>query len=75
MRFVDLIMSLPSILVALLMLALLGRGIGNVVLTLVLLEWAYYARTARAQALVERKRDYFEAARGLGLPTLSLIHI
>lgn len=38
-------------------------------LTLVLLEWAYYARTARAQALVERKRDYFEAARGrLGLP-------
>ena len=73
MRLVDLIMSLPSILVALLMLALLGRGIGNVVLTLVLLEWAYYARTARAQALVERKRDYFEAARGLGLPTSRIL--
>ena len=73
MRLVDLIMSLPSILVALLMLALLGRGIGNVVLTLVLLEWAYYARTARAQALVERKRDYFEAARGLGLPTYRIL--
>ncbi|MCA0420747.1 MAG: ABC transporter permease, partial [Proteobacteria bacterium] len=37
MRLVDLLMSLPSILVALLMLALLGKGIGNVVLTLVLL--------------------------------------
>ncbi len=73
MRLVDLIMSLPSILVALLMLALLGKGIGNVVLTLVLLEWAYYARTARAQALVERKRDYFEAARGLGLPTSRIL--
>lgn len=68
MRVVDLLMSLPSILVALLILALLGKGVGNVVLTLVLLEWAYYARTARGQALVERRRDYVEAARGLGLP-------
>jgi len=73
MRIVDLLMSLPSILIALLMLALLGRGIGNVVLTLVMLEWAYYARTARGQALVERKRDYFEAARGLGLPTSRIL--
>lgn len=67
MRVVDLLMSLPSILVALLILALLGKGVGNVVLTLVLLEWAYYARTARGQALVERRRDYVEAARGMGL--------
>ncbi len=73
MRIVDLLMSLPSILIALLMLALLGKGIGNVILTLVLLEWAYYARTARGQALVERKRDYFEAARGLGLPTSRIL--
>lgn len=73
MRIVDLLMSLPSILIALLMLALLGKGIGNVVLTLVLLEWAYYARTARGQALVERKRDYCEAARGLGLPTSRIL--
>lgn len=73
MRLVDLIMSLPSILIALLILALLGRGLGNVVLTLVLLEWAYYARTARGQALVERRRDYFEAARGLGLPTWRIL--
>ncbi|AXC50742.1 ABC transporter permease [Paracoccus suum] len=68
MRVVDLLMSLPSILIALLLLALLGKGVGNVILTLVLLEWAYYARTARGQALVEGKRDYVEAARGLGLP-------
>ena len=31
-------------------LAYLGKGVGNVVLTLVILEWAYYARTARGQA-------------------------
>ncbi|GGE10940.1 peptide/nickel transport system permease protein [Gemmobacter megaterium] len=67
MRIVDLVMALPSILVALLMLAAFGRGVGNVVLVLVLMEWAYYARSARGQALVESQRDYVEAARGLGL--------
>ena len=73
MRVVDLVMALPSILVALLMLAMFGRGIGNVILTLVLLEWAYYARTARSQALVESQRDYVEAARGLGLSSLRIL--
>ena len=73
MRVVDLLMSMPSILVALMILAAFGRGIGNVVITLVLLEWAYYARTARGQALVESQRDYVEAARGLGLPTRRIL--
>lgn len=73
MRLVDLIMSLPTILVALLMLAAFGRGVGNVMLVIVLMEWAYYARTARGQALVESQRDYVEAARGLGLGTRSIL--
>lgn len=68
MRLVDLILAFPSILVALLLLALLGKGLSNVVLTLVIVEWAYYARTARGQALVESRLEYIEAARGLGLP-------
>lgn len=73
MRLVDLVMSLPSILVALLMLAFFGRGVGNVVLTLVFLEWAYYARTARGQAMVESRRDYVESARGLGLSPMRIL--
>lgn len=68
MRAVDLILSFPSILVAMMILAYLGKGVGNVVLTLVILEWAYYARTARGQALVERRREYVEAARCLDIP-------
>ena len=67
MRLADLVLSFPSILVSMLILAYLGKGIGNVMLTLVVLEWAYYARTARAQALVERQKEYVEAARGLGV--------
>ncbi|MFP5404854.1 MAG: ABC transporter permease [Gammaproteobacteria bacterium] len=68
MRLVDLMLSFPSILVAMMILAWLGKGVGNVLLTLVLLEWAYYARTARGQALVEGRREYVEAARGQAIP-------
>ncbi|CAM4017061.1 ABC-type dipeptide/oligopeptide/nickel transport system, permease component [Bordetella tumbae] len=69
MRVVDLLLSFPSILVAMMILAYLGKGVSNVVLTLVILEWAYYARTARGQALVERRREYVEAARCLDIPS------
>lgn len=67
MRLVDLQLSFPSILVALMILAFLGKGIGNVMLALILVEWAYYARTARGSALAERRREYIEAAESLAL--------
>lgn len=68
MRTVDLMLSFPSILVAMIILAYIGKGVGNVILTLVILEWAYYARTARGQALAERQKEYVEAAHNLVIP-------
>jgi peptide/nickel transport system permease protein len=68
MRLVDLQLSFPSILVALMILAVLGKGVANVMIALVLVEWAYYARVARASALVERSREYIEAAECLAVP-------
>jgi peptide/nickel transport system permease protein len=67
MRIVDLQLSLPSVLVALILVALLGKGVDKIILALVLVQWAYYARTIRSSALVERRKDYVEAARSLGL--------
>ena len=67
MRLVDLQLSFPSILVALMILAMLGKGVMNVVLALVIVEWAYYARNVRATAMVERQREYIEAAECLAL--------
>ena len=67
MRVVDLQLSFPAILVALILLAVLGKGVDKVVIALVIVQWAYYARTVRGSALVERQRDYIAAARGLGL--------
>jgi peptide/nickel transport system permease protein len=73
MRLVDLQLSFPAILAALMILAFLGKGILNVVIALVVVEWAYYARTVRGSALVERRREYIEAAQCLALPTRRII--
>lgn len=68
MRLVDLQLSFPAILIALVLLAAFGRGIDKVIIALIIVQWAYYARTVRGNALVERNRDYMEAARCLALP-------
>ena len=69
MRIVDIQLGFPAILVALILIAVLGSGIEKVIIALITVQWAYYARTARSAALVERNKEYMEAARGLGLPT------
>jgi len=68
MRVADLQLSFPPILLALILLAFLRPGIGNIVIALVAVQWAYYARTTRSAALVERRKEYIEAATCLGLP-------
>lgn len=62
MRIVDLQLSFPSILVALILLALVGQGVDKIVIALIVVQWAYYARTVRGAALVELRREYVEAA-------------
>lgn len=69
MRAADLQLSFPSILIALILITAFGQGIGKVIAALVAVQWAYYARTTRSAALVERKKEYIEAAILLGLPT------
>jgi peptide/nickel transport system permease protein len=73
MRLVDLQLSFPAILVALILLALLGKGVDKVVIALVSVQWAYYARTIRGSALAERRREYIEAAECLALPRWRVI--
>ena len=67
MRSVDIQLSFPAVLIALMLVAILGRGVDKIIIALVAAQWAYYARTVRATALVESAKDYVEAARCLGL--------
>jgi peptide/nickel transport system permease protein len=73
MRIVDLQLSFPAILVALILVAILGRGADKVMIALILVQWAYYARTVRGSALVERQKEYIDAARCLELPRARIV--
>lgn len=73
MRVVDLQLSFPAILVALILLAVLGTGVDKIIIALVVVQWAYYARTVRASSLVERRKEYIEAAHCLALPTRHIL--
>jgi peptide/nickel transport system permease protein len=73
MRVVDIQLSFPAILIALILIAVLGQGTGKVIAALVTIQWAYYARTVRSAALVERRKEYVEAARCLALPPLRIV--
>jgi peptide/nickel transport system permease protein len=67
MRVVDIQLSFPAILIALILLAVLGQGVDKIIVALVAVQWAYYARTVRGAALVERHKEYIEAAQCLAL--------
>ena len=73
MRIVDIQLSFPAILVALVLLALLGKGVDKVIIALAIVQWALYARTVRASAIVERRKEYIEAATCLGLSNVRII--
>jgi len=73
MRLTDIQLSFPAILIALILLSVLGQGVGKIITALFAVQWAYYARTTRSAALVERNKDYIEAARLLGLSTQRIL--
>jgi peptide/nickel transport system permease protein len=73
MRVVDIQLAFPAILIALILLALLGQGIGKTVFALITVQWAYYARTVRSTALIERRKEYIEAAVCLALSPARIV--
>lgn len=73
MRFVDFQLSFPAILVAVILIAIMGRGVDKVIIAIVVTKWAYFARTIRSTALVEREKEYIDAAFCLALSRARII--
>jgi peptide/nickel transport system permease protein len=73
MRIVDLQLSFPAILLALVLSALLGKGMMQLVVALVTAQYAYFARTAHGAASVERNKEYVEAALSTPLPARTVV--
>jgi peptide/nickel transport system permease protein len=67
MRFVDIQLALPFILVAIMFLAILGAGIDKVILVMIATQWVQYARLVRGSVLALREREFILSARAIGV--------
>lgn len=67
MRAVDLLISVPDVVVAIFMIAIFGTGYGTLILSLTLIGWTPFARLARGLTMEINSRDYIRAAEVLGM--------
>lgn len=73
MRIVDAWLAFPFLLLAIAIVAVLGRGIDNIVIALVITGWVLYARLVRGETLSLREREFVLSARGLGASPMSIM--
>jgi ABC-type dipeptide/oligopeptide/nickel transport system permease subunit len=73
MALVDIMLAFPQLILAFAMVAVLGPGIGNIILVLGLTGWERYARVVRAEVLALREREFVQAARAIGASTGKII--
>jgi dipeptide transport system permease protein len=73
MRFMDIILALPSLLLAIVIVVLLGTGLTNAMIAVAITNIPHYARLTRAAVLTELTKDYVVASRVAGAGTLRLM--
>lgn len=73
MRLVDVLQSLPTLILALVIVGLLGQGLRNLVITVILIQWPQYARVVRGMTLSLREREFVQAAGAVGASRLRVL--
>lgn len=73
MRIVDAWLAFPFLLLAIAIVAVLGRGLDNIIIALVITGWVLYARLVRGETLSLREREFVLSARGLGTNPLAIM--
>lgn len=73
MRTVDIVMTVPGLVLAYATLGLIGPGFLSLVVALIISDWAYFARLARSYALGIRARPYIQVARMAGISPLRIL--
>jgi len=73
MRVVDIWMSIPAVLLAIALMAVLGLGLWKAVLAIVVVDWTRFARVIRGEVLALREREFVESARAIGLGPLQVM--
>lgn len=65
-RFVDIWMAFPPVLFAILLIAVLGPGLGSIIIAIVIIDWTRFARVIRAEAMTQGAMDYVASAQVAG---------
>lgn len=73
MRLADFQLTLPTVLVALAVIAIFGSGVGKLILLIGITHWAVYGRTVRGSVLATREREFVEAAQSIGVKPFMII--
>lgn len=73
MRIVDAWLAFPFLLMAIAVVAILGPGLTNIVIALVITSWVVYARLVRGETLSLREREFVLSSKGLGASPISLM--
>ena len=73
MRIADIQLSFPAILIALVIMSLWGQGLLKIIIAISVVNWVFYARTARGSTLAEREKDYVDSARAVGMTSSTIM--
>lgn len=73
MRFADIQLALPFILMAITMIAILGPGLDRIIALMIISQWVQYARLVRSSVLSLREREFVSAAQSYGLSDIKII--
>jgi peptide/nickel transport system permease protein len=73
MRCVDVQLALPFILIALTFISILGGGLANIIIFMIVSQWVQYARLVRGMVLSVREREFVQAARAFGVVDLPML--
>ncbi|MCR8979141.1 nickel ABC transporter permease subunit NikC [Brevibacillus laterosporus] len=73
MRICDILMAFPSLLLSLALIGILGPGLGNLILAMVLVQWVFYARMIRGMVLSVKEQHFILAAKVCGTPKLVIV--
>lgn len=69
MRIVDLTVAIPTLILIIALVAILGTGTANIIYAIWLVGWVTYARIVRGETIVASRMEYVEAARVMGMPS------
>ncbi len=72
-RLVDIWMSFPAVLLAIVLVAVMGTGLHSVIIAIGIIDWTRFCRVLRAETIVQQKQDYVTSAQTIGLSSAALL--